>query len=198
MVSWVLTPCIILRHGIRDRPPGQLLGAPTNKPREHITWIIGNILFVNSGFHTRKDFSKIYPQFGQAYSIFFFSPVLSRQRLQNIGLNRRQINILPWALTPLRPALGLLGDRNSCPQDDGSIFLKNISIHLENCTVLEFANPQFELPSNLLCTSWLAAYLFPEVPRRTISLLSWCIYLTLHVYQEHDVVVKQLYIIPHT
>jgi len=57
----------------------------------------------------------------------------------------RQINSLSRAPTSLRPALGLLGDRKFIPEHHGSIFLKNILIYIENWTVLEFADPQFEL-----------------------------------------------------
>lgn len=66
----------------------ELRGGPAARG---ITGMIGNVVLVNSSFHTRKDFSENYLQFGHASSKCFASPVLGRKRLKNIGLEGRQI-----------------------------------------------------------------------------------------------------------
>jgi hypothetical protein len=58
------------------RPAGQLPEAPTYKARYDVTGIIGHVVPVTLGFHTRKNFSENYPQFGYAPPKGFASPVL--------------------------------------------------------------------------------------------------------------------------
>jgi hypothetical protein len=55
------------------------------------------MLLLNSGFHTRKNFSEYYPKFGYAASKIFASPVVGRKSLKNAGLKRRQIISQPEA-----------------------------------------------------------------------------------------------------
>jgi hypothetical protein len=63
------------------------------------------MVLVNSGFHTRKNVSEIYPKLWHASAKMFASPVLGRKSLKNIGLKGRQIISLPGKLTRLGPAL---------------------------------------------------------------------------------------------
>jgi len=63
------------------------------------------MVFVNSGFHTRKKFSKTYTQFGHVPSKSFANLVSDRKSLNNIGSKVRQIISQPWGPTCLGPAL---------------------------------------------------------------------------------------------
>jgi len=56
---------------------------------------------VNSGFHTRKNFSKNYLQFGHAPAKTFARPVLRGKSLMNIGQKGRQI--ISWHGAADRP-----------------------------------------------------------------------------------------------
>ena len=49
------------------------------------------MVLINSGFHTRNNLSENIPQFGQAPSELFASPILGRKSLKNIGWKGRQI-----------------------------------------------------------------------------------------------------------
>jgi len=59
----------------------QLPAAPTYEGCQEVTGVIGNMVLVNSGFYTRKNFSENYPQFGHACPQNFASPVNSLKKL---------------------------------------------------------------------------------------------------------------------
>jgi len=60
---------------------------------------------VNSGLHTRKNFSDKEPPFGHAPSECSTKPFLGRKNLKNISMKGCHIIRLPLALTLLGPAL---------------------------------------------------------------------------------------------
>jgi hypothetical protein len=62
-------------------PTGRLTAAPTFEGHQEVTGVIGNMVLVNTGFYTRKNFSENYPQFGHARHQNFASPV---NRLKNL------------------------------------------------------------------------------------------------------------------
>ena len=57
------------------------------------------MVLVNSGFHTRSNFSENCLQFGHAPSREFLSPVEGRESCKNICFKGRQIISLPGVLT---------------------------------------------------------------------------------------------------
>jgi len=73
--------------------------------RKAVTGIIGNMVLINSGFHTRDNLSENIPQLRHAPSGLFGSPILGRKNLKNIDLKRRRIINLPGAPTCLGPSL---------------------------------------------------------------------------------------------
>jgi hypothetical protein len=72
-----------------------------------VTGIIGNMVLVNPGLRTRKNFSENYPKFGHAFSEVFDGSLLGQKSLKNISLKGLHIISLPKILTFLRPALVL-------------------------------------------------------------------------------------------
>jgi len=50
---------------------------------------------VNSGFHTHKNFSETYPQFGAHALKIFASPVPGKKKEGNIGFKGRQFINMP-------------------------------------------------------------------------------------------------------
>jgi hypothetical protein len=78
----------LVRAGLRVGPAGQLPGAPTNTGHKDVIGIIGNMVLVNSSFHTRKNLSESYPHFRHAHSKMFYSPVLGRKSLKNACFNK--------------------------------------------------------------------------------------------------------------
>ena len=73
--------------------------------RKAVTGIIGNMVLINSGFHTRNNLSEDIPQLRHAPSELFGSPIVGRKNLKNVGLKRRRIINLPGVPTCLGPAL---------------------------------------------------------------------------------------------
>jgi hypothetical protein len=64
------------------------------------------MVLVNSGFHTRSNFSENCLQFGHAPSRKFLSPVEGRESCKNICFKGRQIISLPGVLTYPRAGPG--------------------------------------------------------------------------------------------
>lgn len=90
--------------GLRGGPAEQLPGAPTCNGR-YVTGIIGSMGLVNLGYHTRKNCSDNYPQFGHAPSKMFASPTAGIKNLNNTGFKGRRIIKLPGMHICLGPIL---------------------------------------------------------------------------------------------
>jgi hypothetical protein len=86
-----------------EKGAGQLPRAPICKRRLDVTRITRNVVLVHSGFHTHKNLSENYPQFGHAPSEGFDGPVLDRKSSKNIGFKGRQIISMPGTPTCLGP-----------------------------------------------------------------------------------------------
>jgi hypothetical protein len=78
---------------------------------------MADMVSVNSGFHTRKNFSENFPQFWHTPSKRLASPILGQKSLKNIGSKGRHIISLPGALMS-----GALPEYYVCDltQDNGS------------------------------------------------------------------------------
>ena len=88
-----------------------------------MTGIIGNMVLVSSGFHTRKNFSENFLQLGHVSSKVIASLVLGRKCLKNIRLKGAKLLACPWRphlsgrawLGGPRCKLGTLEERNLSP-----------------------------------------------------------------------------------
>ena len=65
--------------------------------------MIGNIVLVNSGFHTHKNFTENYPCFGHTPSNISASPVLGQKSFKVTGF-KRCLAGAPVCLQPLLSA----------------------------------------------------------------------------------------------
>lgn len=63
--------------------------------RLDVTKIFGNIVLLNSGFHTRKNSPKIIRNLGMGPQKIFVSPFQGWKRLKNVGLKGRKVIDLP-------------------------------------------------------------------------------------------------------
>jgi hypothetical protein len=109
----------------RGGPAEQLPGAPTCNGR-YVTGIIGSMGLVNLGYHTRKNCSDNYPQFGHAPSKMFASPTVGRKNLNNTGFKGRRIIQPPGTLICLGPAVYIadcFGRATNTPQRLTTVFL---------------------------------------------------------------------------